>query len=190
MEKEDVRSDLGRVVSSARHLLSLINNVLDLSKIEAGKMDIHLEPTDMEMLVLEISATISPLMDKANIKFDIEQDEWQGEFNTDAVKLKQVLINLLSNASKFTENGEVLFSAKRKGQGVEFIVRDNGVGMSDEELSTLFSQYQQANSTAGKFGGTGLGLSIVKQFIELMGGTVEVTSRPGEGTEFSIYLPD
>jgi len=189
MEKDDVRRDLDRVVSSGRHLLSLTNSVLDLSKIEAGKMEVHMEPYNMDMLMQEIAATIIPLMKKAGIQFDIEQDEWQKPLTTDAVKLKQVLINLLSNASKFAENGQVLFSAKHKNGGVEFIVRDNGVGMSAEELSTLFNQYQQASSTAGKFGGTGLGLSIVKQFVELMRGTVDVKSQPGKGTEFIIYLP-
>lgn len=189
MEKDEVLSDLDKVVTSSRHLLSLINTVLDLSKIEAGKMEIHIESTDMEMLILEISATISPLMTQAGIKFEIEQQGWQEEFNTDPVKLKQVLINLLSNASKFTNNGEVLFSAKRSNDGAMFVVRDNGLGMSKEELSTLFDEYQQASTTAGKFGGTGLGLSIVKGFIELMNGTIEVRSQPGKGTEFTIFLP-
>jgi len=190
LEKAVVLEDLDRVQSSARHLLSLINNILDLSKIEAGKMEVHIDPFDIEVLVTDIKATTRPIMKKSSNEFRVHLDKGVGVVRSDPVKLKQILLNLLSNAAKFTDRGMVDLSVRRDGNGhVVFVVSDTGVGIGEEEIGQLFGDYQQAGTTAGKYGGTGLGLAIVQRFVELLEGTVDVSSDKGKGTEFTIYIP-
>ncbi|MDB6093766.1 MAG: rpfC 5 [Verrucomicrobia bacterium] len=186
--------DLNKILSAARHLLGLINDVLDLSKIEAGKMDLYLESFDITTLVREAASTVAPLLEKKHNTLVVECSEQLGVMHADATKLRQVLLNLLSNASKFTTNGKVTLRAHRDlgvmGELILIDVIDTGIGMEPEQMSRLFQTFAQADSsTTAKYGGTGLGLAISRQFARLMGGDVTVTSVPGKGSTFSVRIP-
>ena len=190
---EDMIPDLKRITNSSKHLLSLINNVLDLSKIEAGKMDMYFTPFSIEIMIETIKDVSGPLATKNNNEFIIKNNV-DGEMTADETKLRQCIVNFLSNAFKFTENGKVALvidSIDKEGQEfINFDIKDNGIGMTEEQLGKLFDTYTQAErSTSAKYGGTGLGLSISKHFAEMMGGGVEVTSEVGEGSTFSIFVP-
>ena len=186
--------DLGKIKSNARHLLSLINDVLDLSKIEANRMDTYAETVDVAALMREVAGTVEGLVrGKANtLALDLADD--LGTMRTDAVKLRQCLFNLLGNAAKFTEAGRITLSARREGAGPEgslvFAVRDTGIGMTEEQLGRLFQRFTQADeTTTRKFGGTGLGLAITRAFSRLLGGDIAVESTHGVGTTFTVTLP-
>ena len=182
--------DLGKIEVSARHLLSLINGVLDLSKIEAGKMEVEVEAFDVAPLVDEVCATVEGLMAKKDNGFTAELAPDLGSMQSDPVKLRQCLFNLLSNAAKFTEGGRVTLSASRQGEWLSFRVADTGIGMTPEQQDRLFQRFTQADvSTTRRFGGTGLGLALTKAFAEMMGGTIAVESTEGEGTSFTLTLP-
>lgn len=182
--------DLGKIEVSARHLLSLINGVLDLSKIEAGKMEVEVEAFDVAPLVDEVCATVEGLMAKKDNAFAAELAPDLGTMQSDPVKLRQCLFNLLSNAAKFTEGGRVTLSASRQGEWLSFRVADTGIGMTPEQQDKLFQRFTQADvSTTRRFGGTGLGLALTKAFAEMMGGTIAVESTEGEGTSFTLTLP-
>ncbi len=190
---EDMIPDLKRITNSSKHLLSLINNVLDLSKIEAGKMDMYFTPFSIETMIETIKDVSGPLATKNNNEFIIKNNV-DGEMTADETKLRQCIVNFLSNAFKFTENGKVALvidSIDKEGQEfINFDIKDTGIGMTEEQLGKLFDTYTQAErSTSAKYGGTGLGLSISKHFAEMMGGGVEVTSEVGEGSTFSIFVP-
>ena len=190
---DDMIPDLKRITNSSKHLLSLINNVLDLSKIEAGKMDMYFTPFSIEIMIETIKDVSGPLATKNNNEFIIKNNV-DGEMTADETKLRQCIVNFLSNAFKFTENGKVALvidSIDKEGQEfINFDIKDNGIGMTEEQLGKLFDTYTQAErSTSAKYGGTGLGLSISKHFAEMMGGGVEVTSEVGEGSTFSIFVP-
>ena len=194
LEPEEFVPDLGKVKNSGEHLLGLINDILDLSKIEAGKMDLYLETCDLRKEIDDVVATIKPLIDKNANTLILNCPEEIGTIETDITKLRQNLFNLLSNASKFTENGQIDLTVKRyqeEGQDwVKFQVKDTGIGMSPEQIAKLFQAFSQADtSTTRKFGGTGLGLAITKKFCEMMGGRIEVTSEYGQGSTFTIDLP-
>ncbi len=186
--------DLKKIQSAARHLLGLINDILDFSKIEAGKMELYLENIEVERMMDEITTTIMPLVDKNDNKLVITKSEHVGVMYADLTKVRQVLFNLLSNASKFTERGQVTLDVDRKteadGDWLVFRVIDTGLGMNDEQMGRLFKEFSQADSsTTRKFGGTGLGLAISKQFCVMMGGDVTVESEPGKGSTFTVMLP-
>jgi len=186
--------DLGKILSAARHLLGLINDVLDLSKIEAGKMDLFLETFDVGTLVREAATTVAPLIEKKNNRLVVECPEHIGVMHADATKLRQVLLNLLSNASKFTTAGQVTLRARRelgaRGDSIVIEVVDTGIGMTPEQMGRLFQSFAQADSsTTARYGGTGLGLAISRQFARLMGGDVTVESTPGEGSVFTARIP-
>ncbi len=190
---DDMIPDLKRITNSSKHLLSLINNVLDLSKIEAGKMDMYFTPFNIDVMIETIKDVSNPLAAKNNNEFIIKNNIG-GEMTSDETKLRQCIVNFLSNAFKFTENGQVALVITSKDiDGKEFVnfdIKDTGIGMSEEQLGKLFDTYTQAErSTSAKYGGTGLGLSISKHFAEMMGGGVEVSSKVGEGSTFSIYVP-
>ena len=196
MGETALTADLSKIKGNARHLLSLINDVLDLSKIEAERMDVYAESFDALATVTEVISTVDSLIAKKNNRLVLEADESLGTMHTDQVKLRQCLINLLSNASKFTENGTITLRAVREpgasGQPdvVTFSVSDTGIGMSEEQVGKLFQRFTQADaSTTRKFGGTGLGLAITRAFSEMLGGSIEVSSREGEGSTFIIRLP-
>ena len=185
--------DLKKIEGAGRHLLGLINDILDLSKIEAGRMDVFLEDVALVPLLEEVRALIVPLAEKNGNTLELRLAEGLGSIRTDRTKLKQSLLNILSNGSKFTENGRLTVVAERFENDrpmVRFAVSDTGIGMTEEQLGRLFQAFSQAEaSTAQKYGGTGLGLAISRRFCQLLGGDITVTSRPGEGSTFTIVLP-
>jgi signal transduction histidine kinase/CheY-like chemotaxis protein len=184
--------DLQKIESAGRHLLGLINNILDLSKIEAGKMDVFIENVDIQALVKEVLSIIKPLADKSGNVVEVVCPADIGSFRSDQTKVKQCLLNLLSNASKFTSKGRLTLTVAREADTrVCFRVSDTGVGMTPEQLGRLFQAFSQADaSTTKRFGGTGLGLAITKHFCTMLGGDVTVESTPGTGSTFAIRLPD
>ncbi|MEO5510570.1 MAG: HAMP domain-containing sensor histidine kinase [Longimicrobiales bacterium] len=182
--------DLKKIQSSGRHLLGLINDILDLSKVESGRMDVYLETFDLAALLNEVASTVRPLMEKNRNNVEVSVSPDLGEVMSDQVKVRQILLNLLSNASKFTEEGKITLSGERTGDEVVLRVRDTGIGMTGEQVGKLFQPFMQADAaTSSKYGGTGLGLVISKQFCELLGGSVVVESDIGQGTMFIVRLP-
>jgi PAS domain S-box-containing protein len=187
--------DLRKIHGNARHLLSLINDVLDLSKIEAGKMEVQAEDFDVSAVVREVGDTVQALMARKSNTLELDLASDLNGMHSDPVKLRQCLFNLLGNAAKFTENGRIALAVRPVagpdgGKQVEFRVSDTGIGMTEEQLGRLFHRFTQADdSTTRRFGGTGLGLSITKAFCTMLGGDIAVESRPGQGTAFTIRLP-
>ena len=190
-DKEAI-DDLQKIESAGRHLLGLINNILDLSKIEAGKMDMFIEPIDIQAVVKEAVSIVKPLADKNENVIEVICPADIGSLRSDQTKVKQSLLNLMSNANKFTSKGKVILTAAREGNSrVCFSVSDTGVGMTDEQLGRLFEAFSQADaSTTKRFGGTGLGLAITKHFCTMLGGDVTAVSTLGRGSTFTIWLPD
>lgn len=186
--------DLNKVHSAGKHLLGLINDVLDISKIESGKMDLYLETFDVAQLVKEVSNTITPLVAKNSNKLSVVCPPDIGTMHADMTKLRQGLFNLLSNASKFTSNGTISLEATRANsdgkEWVSFKVSDTGIGMTQEQMDRLFQAFVQADAgTTKKFGGTGLGLAITRHFSRMMGGDTTVASEFKKGSSFTIRLP-
>ncbi|HKF43578.1 MAG TPA: ATP-binding protein [Thermoanaerobaculia bacterium] len=187
-------SDLQKIRSAGKHLLGLINDVLDLSKVEAGKMKLFLETFDVEKVVEEVVSTAEPLMEKNGNRLRVHCAENVGQLREDVTKVRQVLLNLLSNAAKFTEKGTIILEVTREedaaGTWVVFRVRDTGIGMTPEQLGKLFQAFTQADgSTQRKYGGTGLGLALSRKFCVMMGGDINATSEPGRGSVFTMRLP-
>jgi signal transduction histidine kinase len=183
-------ADLRKIRAAGRHLLSLINNVLDLSKVEAGKMELDPESFEIPWLIEEVAGTVQPLAQKQGNRLEVRCPPDVGSLHTDVVKLRQVLFNLLSNACKFTENGAVTLAVDRSAERIRFQVRDTGIGMTAEQQAKLFEAFSQADSAiARKYGGTGLGLAISRRFCQLMGGDITVESAPGQGATFTVRLP-
>jgi len=201
--QDDFVPDLQKIHSAGRHLLTLINDVLDLSKIEAGKMELAPETFEIAPLVEAVATTVEPLIQKNGNRLVVEVETGIGAMHADSTRVRQILLNLLSNASKFTEHGVITLSVERgrsgrvaEGQGgrgddvVMFAVRDTGIGMTPAQLGKLFQAFSQAEATtAAKYGGTGLGLAISKKFAQMMGGDIDVTSEAGKGTTFTVRLP-
>src|SRR5439155_1653042 len=193
--QESFIPDLKKINRSGRHLLDLINDVLDLSKIEAGKMELYLETFDIPNLLEDISTTVQLLVQKNSNVLEVRCPANLGAMRADMTKVRQSLFNLLSNASKFTTNGKITLEAAREispmnGDWIVFRVSDTGIGMTREQQDRVFEAFSQADaSTARDFGGTGLGLTITKTFCRMMGGDVTLTSEPGKGTTFIIRLP-
>ncbi len=187
--------DLHKIRSAGSHLLGLINDILDLSKLEAGKMTLYLEWFQVEQLLHEVSSTVQPLIEKNHNEFKLDIVCKPGEIYTDLTKLRQILFNLLSNASKFTQNGEIRLRVDRKiladkSETLLLEVKDNGIGMSAEQQAKLFQAFVQADeSTTRKYGGTGLGLAISQKFVHLLGGKIRIESALNEGSCFCIELP-
>jgi PAS domain S-box-containing protein len=189
-EAASFREDLGTIEASARHLLSLISGVLDISKIEAGRMEVEAEAFEVGAVLDEVAATVQSLVAKRDNRLVVEPGPELGAMYSDVVKLRQCLFNLLSNAAKFTERGEIHLAARREGDRVTFTVSDSGIGMDAVQLTRLFQRFSQADaSTTRRFGGTGLGLAITKAFAEMLGGGITVESRQGQGTTFTLWLP-
>ena len=186
--------DLGKIEKAGKHLLELINSVLDIAKIEAGKMEVHAERFDVAAMLGDVAATIAPVVEKNGNRFEIITEPGLGEMHTDVTKVRQSLFNLLGNAGKFTKNGVVRLEAERvrgvSGDAVLFRVRDSGVGMTPEQAGKIFAPFTQADaSTTRKFGGTGLGLAITREFSRMLGGDTKVESELGRGSVFSILIP-
>jgi CheY-like chemotaxis protein len=191
---EKALEPLRRVLRAGRHLLSLINDILDLSKIEAGKMDLTLESVAIGPVVEEVLGTARPLAEQNKNALELDCPDGIGSVHADNMRLRQILLNLLSNACKFTKGGTVrlrIARAEDAGQHwVDFAVSDTGIGMTEEQLGRLFQEFTQADaSTTRQFGGTGLGLAISRRLCRLMGGDITVTSAPGEGSTFTVRLP-
>lgn len=183
-------SDVQKIQANARHLLSLINNVLDLSKIEAAKMTTTAEPFTVGDLLNEIESTTRGLVEQKGNRMKIESSSELSSMNTDLVKVRQCLINLVGNAAKFTEHGSITLSVKRDEEMVTFAVKDTGIGMTAEEMGRLFERFTQADaSTTRRFGGTGLGLALTRSLSHLLGGEIQVSSVLGEGSTFKLRLP-
>ena len=194
MGYEDLLPDLKKITSSGTHLLSLINNILDLSKIEAGKMELFVTSFEIENMVQTIKDVSEPLAAKNENDFVINLDGAMGSMSQDETKLRQCITNFLSNGFKFTKNGTVTLDVKSRTDGdiefVDFAVVDTGAGMSPEGVAKVFEEYTQAErSTSANYGGTGLGLPISKKFAEMMGGDVVVTSEEGVGSTFTMSVP-
>jgi len=188
--EENLLGDVRKIQSNARHLLSLINDVLDLSKIEADRMTTYAETFAVEELVRGVASTVASLVQQKDNEIVLDLAPDLGEMRTDQVKLRQCLFNLVSNAAKFTVNGRIVLRASRSGDEVAFSVADSGIGMTPEQLERLFERFTQADvSTTRRFGGTGLGLAITRAFCRLLGGDVDVASTYGEGSTFTIRLP-
>jgi signal transduction histidine kinase len=190
--KQDLEP-LDRVLGAGRHLLALINDILDLSKIEAGRMELNLETFALAPLIASVVKTIEPLAAKNANQVAVHCDAAIGTLHGDQMRLRQALLNLLSNANKFTERGTITVDARQgqeDGRGwITFAVADTGIGMTPEQMGKLFQEFSQASSTASKYGGTGLGLVISRRFCQMMGGDITVESEPGRGSTFTIRLP-
>ncbi len=200
LDQADLAPDLQKIHTSGMHLLGLVNDILDLSKIEAGKMELHLESFDVDGLIDEVLTTIQPMAQKNKNTLQVIRNGSSGTIYADSVKLRQSLLNLLSNACKFTDKGSITLEVARQANSSEssngrppmivFTVSDTGVGMTPEQAARLFQPFVQADaSTSRRFGGTGLGLAITQRFAQMMGGDVTVMSAPGQGTTFHLTVP-
>ncbi len=198
--QNDFIPDLHKIRNAGQHLLMLINDILDLSKIEAGRMELYLEAFDIAMVVQDVVSTVQPLV-AANHNQLVVNCDAMGSMTADLTKVRQNLLNLLSNAAKFTQNGCITLtvaansptgkaSAQHDTEWLSFQVADTGIGMSADQIAHLFQAFTQADaSTTRKYGGTGLGLTITQRFCQMMGGQIDVESHPGEGSTFTIWLP-
>lgn len=187
-------ADLQKIAAAGKHLLAMVNDILDISKIEAGKMALHIETVDLAQLLKDVDATARPLATRNTNRFELVLGENLGTVRADATKLRQAIFNLLSNAAKFTHNGKITLAVDRyvaeDRDWVEFAVSDTGIGISPEHQKVLFRNFSQANSKiAAVYGGTGLGLSLSQNLCRLMGGRIEVESQVGKGSRFSVHLP-
>ena len=191
---EDLSPDLAKIHAAGKHLLALINDVLDLSKIEAGKMELFLEDFEVRSLVQDVEATIRPLVEKGHNAFEVTCPADIGTIHADLTRVRQILFNLLSNAAKFTQQGRVgleVFPLRLSGEEwIEFAVADTGIGLTEEQKQRLFQSFSQADpSTSRKYGGTGLGLVISRRFAQMMGGDIQLQSEFGRGSVFTVRLP-
>lgn len=186
--------DLQKINGAGQHLLGLINDILDISKIEAGRMELYMEDAQVELILNEIASLVTPLVQKKKNTFTVNAAPNLGVVHTDVTKLRQCLLNLISNASKFTENGVITLTVDNYKQNdseyLRFKLSDTGIGMSKEQLSKIFHAFTQADiSTTRKFGGTGLGLYLTQRFTKMLGGEISVVSELGKGSEFCLMLP-
>jgi len=191
---EEMATDLKKIYGAGKHLLALINDVLDLSKIEAGKIEFFAEEFELKDLILEIQATVLTLVQKNRNRLEIVGLDQAGAMHSDVTRTRQILFNLISNACKFTEDGVITLAVRpleRGGtDGIEMAVSDTGIGMTPDQAAKVFDAFTQADaSTTRKYGGTGLGLPISRKFSQMMGGSLGVRSAPGEGTTFTLWLP-
>jgi len=191
----ELAPDLQKIRSAGRHLLALINDILDLSKIEAGKLELFVETFDVRDTVRDVTTTIRPLVEKNGNTLEVRCGDALGEMRSDLIKVRQTLLNLLSNACKFTDHGTITLTAAREANGdgedwLVFSVADTGIGMTPAQTAKLFEAFAQADaSTARRYGGTGLGLAITRRFCRMMGGDVLVASETGKGSTFTVRLP-
>jgi signal transduction histidine kinase len=196
-DAESVNQDLeplDRVLGAGRHLLALINDILDLSKIEAGRMELHLETFPLAPVIQDVAKTIEPMAAKNGNRIVIECPADLGTMHADQTRFRQSLLNLASNANKFTENGTITIAARQEQDSgrdsIMLAVADTGIGMTPEQMAKLFQEFSQASSTtASKYGGTGLGRAISRRFCQMMGGDITVESELGRGSTFTIRLP-
>ena len=194
-EASDLVADVGKVERNARHLLGLINDVLDLSKVESGKMEVYAEEFAVDDMLRDVAGAVATLVGKKGNTLEMRLTSGLGRMHSDLTKTRQVLFNFLSNAAKFTEGGTITLAATREtdvlgAEQLSFSVTDTGIGMTEEQLSRLFQRFEQADaSTTRNFGGTGLGLALTRAFADMLGGTIAVSSRPGQGSTFTLAVP-
>lgn len=193
-ENEEIIPDLEHIITAGRHLLQLINDVLDISKIEAGRMDLYLEDFDIATMISDAASTVTTLVEKNNNVLDIQVEENLGSMHADLTKVRQIVFNLVSNAAKFTSDGKVGIEASAVDIGGQAFIRlavtDTGIGIPEEKLEHIFEEFSQAdNSTTRNYGGTGLGLALVRKFARMMGGDIRVESTAGEGSAFVLEVP-
>lgn len=194
LEQNHCASDLEKIRGAGKHLLSLINNILDISKIESGKMELSIQEFEVSTLIYAVTQTVEPMVQANGNTLQIELGDDLGWMHTDDTKVRQSLLNLLSNAAKFTQNGTIQLRVRRQTEGpdqwMEFRVADTGMGIPAQHLTKLFTEFYQVDgSNTQKFGGTGLGLAISRRFCEMLGGRITVSSTPGNGAVFTMYLP-
>ncbi len=194
MGLNDFLPDLNKIKSAGKHLLGLINSILDLSKVEAGKMELFVESFDVPSLVSDVASTVAPLVERKGNNLVVRCPPEIGAVEADLTKTRQILFNLLSNAAKFTDKGKVSLEVETSQEfGAEWVifrVRDSGIGMTTDQMKRLFKPFSQADaSTARNYGGTGLGLALCKRFCELMGGWIDAESELGKGSVFTVWLP-
>ncbi len=183
-------ADLAKITSAGRHLLTLINDILDLSKIEAGRMELAVEPFDLPRLVADVAASVRPLVEKNGNVLTVDTTQGPATLVADAMRVRQALLNLVSNAAKFTERGSIRITTVATGVWAQISVQDTGIGLTQAELARLFTEFTQADaSTTRKYGGTGLGLAISQRLCRMMGGGITVHSEKGRGSTFTIALP-
>ncbi len=183
-------ADLQRIHAAGQHMLAMVSDILDISKIEAGKMALHLEDVDLDWLIDEVEEAATPMAAKNNNSFVVERGPELGSLRADVTKLRQAISNLLSNAAKFTHNGQITLSVKRQGDWMNIAVADTGIGISQEQQKLLFADFAQASpGIAAVYGGTGLGLSLSQDLCRLMGGQIALESELGKGSRFTISLP-
>ena len=192
-ENEDFIPDLDKINSSGKHLLGLINDILDLSKVESGKMELFIEEFNLEKILSEVVSTITPLVEKNGNTLKLQVETKTQNISADITKIRQILLNLLSNATKFTKEGEINIVVTDNPDNnliLDFKVSDSGIGMTPEQVEKVFKPFTQADEkTTRKFGGTGLGLTITKMFAEMMGGDIGLSSVIDEGTTFTVSIP-
>jgi len=191
---QDITVDLQKIYFAGEHLLTLINDILDISKIEAGKMELHLETFSLPDMLQDTVVTIQPLVDKNHNTLKVSKADNLGEVHADLVKVRQILLNLLSNAAKFCQKGKINLQAERvqkeNTDWIIFRVTDQGIGMTQEQKELIFEPFKQADaSTTRKYGGTGLGLAISQKTVEMMGGYIELESELDKGSIFTVHLP-
>ncbi|HHL32295.1 MAG TPA: HAMP domain-containing protein [Oceanospirillales bacterium] len=189
-EQQEIQHDVDTIIKNAEHLLHMINSILDMAKVEAGKVNIELKPTDLDQLVTNVSETIKPLMINNGNKFQFSKQLSQNLVNIDADKLRQILLNLLGNAAKFTHNGAVNFDVRQTSEAIYFQVEDNGIGMNRDQVEHIFDPFYQIDAGhTRRYEGTGLGLAITYQFCQLMEGSITVESKEGLGSTFNVIIP-
>lgn len=182
--------DMTKIHQAGKHLLTLISNILDMSKIEAGHMEVDQSKFDLSALLNEIHALTAPLASQKHNRLDVNLPASTIEMNTDRTKLKQILLNLISNASKFTQDGQITLTAQRKGERIVLDVKDTGIGIEPEALEKIFDAFTQAdNSTTRNYGGTGLGLTLCEHFAVMLNGSISAKSTPGQGSTFTVDIP-
>ena len=183
---------LSRMYSASQHLLELVNDILDLAKIEAGKMPVYVESVDVHRVIKELSHTIEPMVRRRDLEYELDLGAENAVVRTDQKKVKQIMLNLLSNAVKFTREGTVSVSTRQSEKGgIVIDVADTGIGIRSEDLTNIFDDFRQVDqSSTREFGGTGLGLSITKKLLHILGGTIHVDSEVGSGTTFTVWLPN
>lgn len=187
---EEVVVDLRRVQKAANTLLVMINSILDLAKIEAGRMELCIEPTVLRELMVEIAETVQVLVGKNNNKLTVDLHDSDEPLFIDGAKVRQIIINLLGNAAKFTTSGEITLRVRRTDHDLTIVVADTGIGMLEEQQAYIFEEFRQADmSTTRQYGGTGLGLSITQKLCHLMGGEISVNSVPQQGSTFTVIFP-
>ena len=189
-QEDEIHHDVNTIIQNADHLLHMINSILDMSKVEAGRLDLNLQQTDLDKLLDDVVETINPLMTPNENQLEFSKQLSQSNVTVDGEKLRQILLNLLGNAAKFTHNGKVNFNVKQTPTALQFQIKDSGIGMNKDQVDHIFDPFYQIDAEhTRRYEGTGLGLAITHQFCELMKGSISVDSEAGVGSTFNLTIP-